>query len=129
MEITARVTADAVVNTTRSDKQVVNFTVAINDSYRPSGSNERKEITTYIRCSYWVNAAVAQYLTKGKLVELHGRPGVNAYVSREGEAKANLTFHVSNIKLHGGGTKSNNAQASATPVVPIKAETPDDLPF
>ena len=129
MEITAKVTADAVVNTTKSDKKVVNFTVAINDSYRPSGSSERKEITTYIRCSYWVNSAIAQYLTKGKLVELYGRPGVTAYVSREGEAKANLTFHVSNIKLHGGGTKSNNAQASTTPVVHIKAETPDDLPF
>lgn len=35
MEITARVTVDAVVHKVNADKEVVNFSIAINDSYKP----------------------------------------------------------------------------------------------
>ena len=40
MEITARLTGDAIVSTVKNDRQVVNFNVAINDSYKAKGSNE-----------------------------------------------------------------------------------------
>jgi single-strand DNA-binding protein len=106
---------------------VVNFSVAINDSYKAKGSNEVTKVVTYAQCDYWVNPGVAQYLTKGTLVELQGRIGVNAYTSKDGEAKATLTFHVNTIKLHGSAGVKNetpiktNAEAVAVPA--------DDLPF
>ena len=68
MEITGRVTADASVQKVNNDKQVVNFSIAINDNYKPKGSTEVKEVTTYINCSYWLNTATAQWLKKGTLV-------------------------------------------------------------
>ena len=37
MEITGRLTADAVVQKVNSEKQVVNFSIAINDNYKPNG--------------------------------------------------------------------------------------------
>ncbi len=43
MEMTARLTEDAKISITKSEKQVVNFGVAINDSYKPKGSNEVKK--------------------------------------------------------------------------------------
>ena len=43
MEITARLTADAKVNTLKDERQVVNFTIAINDSYKPKESAETKK--------------------------------------------------------------------------------------
>lgn len=46
MEITGRVTADASVQKVNNDKQVVNFSIAINDNYKPKGSTEVKEVTT-----------------------------------------------------------------------------------
>ncbi len=52
MEITGRLTADAIVNKVNNDRQVVNFSIAINDKYKPKGSTEVKEIVTYIDCSY-----------------------------------------------------------------------------
>ena len=126
MEITARLTGDAKVTTVKNDKQVVNFNVAINDSYKQKGSNEVTKIVTYVQCDYWVNPAIAQYLTKGTLVELQGRIGVNAYTGKEGDAKASLTFHVNTIKPHGRAKASDetpvvvNATATAVPA--------DDLP-
>ena len=125
MEITARLTGDAIVSTVKNDRQVVNFNVAINDSYKAKGSNEGKKIVTYAKCDYWVNPGIAQYLTKGTLVELQGRVGVNAYMGKDGSAKATLTFHVNAIKLH-GKTKSEG-ETNAVPVA--IAEETDDLPF
>ena len=127
MEMTARLTGDAKIRSLKNDKQVVNFSVAINDSYKAKGSNEVTNVVTYAQCDYWVNPGVAQYLTKGTLVELQGRIGVNAYTSKDGEAKATLTFHVNTIKLHGSAGVKNetpiktNAEAVAVPA--------DDLPF
>lgn len=132
MEIIARITGDAKVNTLKDERQVVNFNVAVNDSYKPKGSEEVKKVATYIQCSYWMNPTIAQYLTKGTLVELYGRIGASAYKALDGEPKASLTFHVNNIKLHGGGkaaNKTNNAVAPATPNANDLLEPLDDLPF
>ena len=128
----ARLTADAVVKTIKNDKKVISFNVAINDSFNPKDGTELKKVVTYVQCSYWVSTTIAPYLTKGTLVELYGRIGVNAYNNSEGEAKAALTFHVNNIKLHGGG-KANNTTKEPVGEVPIAAneltEPLDDLPF
>jgi single-strand DNA-binding protein len=70
--IVGRITKNAEINTLKNDKQVVNFSVAINDSYKTK-DGERKEQTTYYNCSYWISPNVAKYLTKGTLVELSGR--------------------------------------------------------
>ena len=102
MEIVGRLTADAVVRTVQGDKKVVGFSLAVNDSFR--SGDERKEVTSYFECSYWRNEGIAEYLTKGSLVQIYGRVGVNAYLSKSGEAKASLTFHVSEIKLFGKST-------------------------
>ena len=127
MEMTARLTGDAKISNLKNEKQVVNFNVAINDSYKAKGSNETTKIVTYVQCDYWVNPGIAQYLTKGTLVELQGRIGVNAYTGKDGEAKATLTFHVNTIKLHGSGSTKNESPAITTE--PAKEPAADDLPF
>ena len=130
MEITARVTSDAKVTTLKDEKQVVNFNVAINDSYKPKDSNEVKKVATFIQCDYWINPAIAKYLTKGTLVELYGRIGVNAYKDMQGEPKANLTFHVNNIKLHGRGKATEVENITASPLSASDIKEPlEDLPF
>jgi single-strand DNA-binding protein len=98
MTITGRTTKDAVVNTLKDERKVINFSIAINDSYKPKGG-ERTKVTTYCNCSYWITDKVAQYLKRGTLVELTGRIYVTPYVSKGGEMKASLNCHVSNIKI------------------------------
>ena len=125
MNITGRLTRDAEVRTTSQQKQVVNFSVAINDSYR-NKQGERIEQTTYFDCSYWITPNVAKILTKGSLVELSGRVTARAWTGNDGEAHAGLNFHTSQIKLHGGGKKLETVQAT---VETATKKTEDDLPF
>lgn len=130
MNIIGRLTRDAEVRTTSQDKQVVNFSVATNESYR-NRQGERVEQTTYFDCSYWISAKVATLLTKGTLVELSGRVSTRAWVSKDGEPRAALNFHTSQIKLHGGSRKTENVKATAQSENNGMAgqSTEDDLPF
>ena len=125
MNITGRLTRDAQVHTTPKDKQVVNFSVAVNDRYR-NKQGERIEQTTFFDCSYWISPKVAAILTKGTLVELTGRVSARAWTGSDGEAHAGLNFHTSQIKLHGGGNKVKDGNTLNTKQV---KETEDDLPF
>ena len=127
MEMTARLTGDLKLSTLKNEKQVINFTVAINDDYKAKGSSEITKVVTYVQCDYWVNPGIARYLTKGILVELQGRVGVNAYTGKNGDAKASITFHVNTIKLHGStGVKNTpGIEESGDAVLYVK----EDLPF
>ncbi len=127
MEIIGRVTKDAIVTKLKDERQVVNFSIALNDYYKPQGNKEVVKITTYVTCTYWINPKIAAQLTKGKLVELYGRIGVNAYNNQQGEAKATLTFHVNNIKLHGNSKVNTETSVSANPTA--ITEPVEDLPF
>ena len=129
MEISGRITKDAVTAKVSNDREVVNFSIAVNDTYRPKGSAELKKIVTYIDCSYWMGSKMAQWLKKGTLVELFGRIGLNVYNNSEGKALGSLTFHTSNIKIL---VFPKTESASAVPAVSKKnaqKDEPNDLPF
>ena len=131
MEITGRLTADATVNKIPSGSEVVNFRIAVNDSYKPKGATQPTEITTYINCAYWLSTNVAKVLQKGALVELFGRIGTNAYVNASGEAVANLNFHINNLKVLVFAKKKEETPAAgiAQTANNDKAAESDDLPF
>lgn len=64
MEINGRITKDALLSKVGKDKQVINFSIAINDSYKPKGASEMKDVVTYVNCDYWLGAGVLPYLKK-----------------------------------------------------------------
>ncbi|MBP8885848.1 MAG: single-stranded DNA-binding protein [Flavobacterium sp.] len=130
MNIIGRLTRDAEVRTTSQEKQVVNFSIAINDSYR-NKQGERIEQTSYFDCSYWISPNVAKILTKGALVELTGRASTRAWTANDGELRASLNFHTATIKLHGGGKKTDNILdiSNQEKRKVTEQETVDDLPF
>lgn len=132
MEITGRLTADATVHKVSENKEVVNFSIAINDSYKPKGSTEVKEVVTYINCSYWLNSKTAQWLKKGALVQLFGRIGLNVYSSSDGRALGSLTFHTNNLKIIVFAKKAEQSESNGTALPTnqaVHAEPKDDLPF
>ena len=126
MELVGRLTADAKVSTVKDERKVINFSIAINDSYKAKGSDEVKKITTYVNCSYWRSPGIAEYLTKGVLVEVFGRISANAWTNAQGEVKASLNFHVTGIKLHG---KGNTTIKETVPASNDIKEPLEDLPF
>ena len=127
MTITGRLTADAVVATLKDERKVVNFSVAINDSYKLKGG-ERVQVTTYCNCSYWISDKIGAYLKKGTLVELTGRIYVTPYVSKAGEAKASLNCHVGNVKFLAKGV---DVEVIGRPVAAVTNAigAGDDVPF
>lgn len=131
MNIVGRITKNAEINNLKNDKQVVNFSVAINDRYK-TRQGELREQTTYYNCSYWLSANVAKILTKGTLVELTGRASSSAWIGKDGEIKSGLNFHTSNIRVHGGGKRSDtDEQPTSQPQKSnvFAGDTDDDLPF
>ena len=134
MELTGRLTANAIVSTLKEDRQVVNFILAINDYYKPKGSSAGKQCTLFIKCSYWRGTAVAQRLLKGTVVEISGRLFTTAYISTDGEAKASLNAHCNNIKVHGRAKRevasdtTGNQEETRTNLAAITA-VEDDIPF
>ena len=131
MEITGRVTADAAVRETKTGKEVVGFSIAINDTFKSQG--ETKSITTYWECSYWLNSKVAKFLGKGTLVTLSGRAGVNPWMNKDNEPKASLTFNTDRIKFLGKSNSSGvERQDTAAEQKGDKYDDDkdeDDLPF
>jgi single-strand DNA-binding protein len=125
MELTGRLTADAKVSEVKGGKKVVNFNIAINDSYKPK-DGERVELTTYVECAYWINPKVGQYLKKGLLVQLYGRMNSRAWVNKDGEPKSSLTCNISGLKFLGASANSTYAKQGGN-----KGNPPgeDDLPF
>lgn len=117
------VTADAKVSTLKNEKQVVNFSVAINDYYKAKNSEAGIKVVTYINCSYWISIKVAERLTKGTVVEIAGRLHVNAYKNMDGEPRASLNCHVNHIKIHHSTKKNETSEKATEPVAS------DDLPF
>lgn len=128
MEIVGRLTQDAKLDTLSDERTVLHFSVAVNDSYKPKGS-ERIKIATFFNCSYWKNTGLSNYMKKGTLVELSGRVGLNAWIDSNGEAKASLTFLVNTIKLHGKPLQADTPLAGSKQTSQTKDDEPENLPF
>jgi single-strand DNA-binding protein len=124
MTIVGRLTKDAVVNVLKDEREVVNFSIAVNDYYKPK-NGEATQLTTYYNCSYWISSKVAANLKKGTLVEVSGRIYVTAYSSADGTAKASLNCHVNTIKIH-AWPKEVEVIGKAEPT---PTEDADEVPF
>ncbi len=138
MELTGRLTSDAVVKTLPDERQVVNFSIAINDYVRRKDETEGKEFTLYVSCGYWKNTAVSTRLLKGSIVEISGRMYVRAYMGTDNEPKASLHLHCNTIKVHtskglkvSGSSEATDEQPQETQIENIAAitEPAEDLPF
>ena len=124
MNIIGRITADAKVKKLKDERELVEFSVAVNRYYKPRGKEQGLTSVTFFNCSYWIGTKIAERLKKGSLVELVGGLAVNAYTDLQGNPKASLNFHVDSITIH----QTPKAE-TATPVPADITEPVDDLPF
>lgn len=127
MEITGRITRDAVLTALNGERTVINFNLAVPGGYKDS-SGAWVDRTEFIRCAYWLNSGAAKLLTKGTVVQLYGRISANVWHNSDGEAKAGLRFHTSAFKVIAGVAKKNEPAKSRQEQRATKEED-DDLPF
>ena len=131
MNISGRLTHDATVSTTTTGKEVVNFSVAVNDGYK-NRQGEWVDNTAFIECAYWLSAKPASWLKQGLYVELTGQISARAWQEGNGNLRAGLNFKSSFIKpAWGTASKTDPVQGSEKQQndSPAKEDETDDLPF
>jgi single-strand DNA-binding protein len=76
------------------------------------------------------NSQRSQTTDKRHFGRTHRQVSTRAWTGNDGEPKAGLNFHTSQIKLHGGSRKTETVQATNNNKGKVTAEqTKDDLPF
>lgn len=131
MEIIGRLTRDADLRSLPDGRQVLRFTLAVNDSYPSKGRETPVKKVCFFDCSYWRQSNLAPYLTKGSLVEVHGQLSVRAWTNAEGQAKASLQVHVNSVKLHGRTSPATRPEPTDQPTDNVKSsfQPLEDAPF
>lgn len=125
MEFTGKITSAAKTSIVKGDKEVVNFTVVLNDRYKPKGSNETKEYSTFINVAWWKGTNIAKILNKGSVVTVSGRIFPHAYADLQGNPKANINCFANEIKV----VHFKKVEAPTVPNPNELTEPLEDLPF
>lgn len=125
---TGRIGRDAEMRSTPSGKQVVNFSLAVDE--RRGGEKS----TLWISCGMWGERGqtLAQYLTKGAVVSVAGPVRVESYTSKSGEASSKLCCTVNELSLHGGNRDEQPAKVAPKPAPRAATQDEpfsDDIPF
>ncbi|MEB3189054.1 MAG: single-stranded DNA-binding protein [Snowella sp.] len=94
--IMGRATKNAEILESKEGKSYARFSVAVNEFV---GSDREQKVTYYNCLVFNRNSINAIKIQKGDLVMVDGRPDVDAYLSNEGEAKANLIVVADRFKV------------------------------
>lgn len=123
MTVTGRLGRDAELKTTQSGKKVLSFSIADDIGW---GDKKR---TQWISCALFGDRAekLAQYLTKGSMVECVGTPSARGWKKGD-EVQASIELAVSEVKLH-GGPKSDRPVADQGRATRGNDPFDDSIPF
>lgn len=118
-----------------NQNQVINFSVAVSESYINKNTNEKVTNTVWFECAKWGNnTQIAQYLKKGTQVFISGKVNNRAWQNENGELKVVNGILINNIELLGSKTqnessttKQENNTQNDNGLNPD--ETDSDLPF
>lgn len=113
---------------TPSGVPVTTFNLATNKKWT-SADGQAQEQTVWWRVQCWRKSAevAAKYVTKGKLLMVQGEQNApNAYIDRDGKARATLEVRASVLKFMGGGGKADAGVAEGGEGAPVGEE---DIPF
>lgn len=130
-----RVGADCEVRYTQQGKPVADFSVAIDQG---KNSNGDKRDALWIKAVLWEKKAeaLAQYITKGKMVAVSGPVSTEAWVDKQsGNARSKIVVTVREFTFCGGGKNEDGGQQPNTPASPPADPqnsgpiTDDDIPF
>ena len=94
-----RLTNDAETRYTQSGKCVCSFGLAVDTGF---GDNKK---TVFLNCSVWNKEALAQYLTKGKPVIVHGEYTEREWQAQDGSQRKTAEIIVREIEFQQGQPK------------------------
>lgn len=100
-QLIGRIGKDATVYNFDGGGAAINFSVAIDESYKDK-QGQKVDKTTWVECTIMVKDGGStnrvNYLKKGCIVYVEGKPVSNGYKDNEGEFKHGLKFIVTNCQ-------------------------------
>lgn len=125
--LVGRLGSDPEVKTTGSGKEVANFNIATDETFKDS-SGERQKRTTWHRLTLWDKLAgiAKEYLHKGDMVYVEGRIQNREYETSAGERKTVTEIVVDTLRM-----LSSNRTEDVKPTTKAKhaAVSAEDIPF
>ena len=105
ISVIGRLGQDATVNNVNG-KTVINFSMAYSEKFK-NQQGEDVDKTTWVSCAYWTEKLnVANYLKKGTLVYVEGKPEAKSYQNtKTNETVPQLHCRVSTIQLLSSSNK------------------------
>jgi single-strand DNA-binding protein len=94
--ILGRSTKDAEVTESKDGKKYARFSVAVNEYL---GKEKADKVTFYNVLIFNKSSEKADKIKKGDMVLVEGKPEADAYVSKDGTAKANIVVYADKWKL------------------------------
>ena len=96
---------------------VCDFSVAVTRKWKQG--DEQREETTWVKVVCWRALAeiASQYVVKGRQVMIAGRVSVDAYIDKQGEARATLELTAQDLQLLGARGDT------------VEDDTGEDAPF
>lgn len=111
LNVIGRMVADAEMMTSKNGKQFISGRFAVDDF------NNNEKTTAWFRLTIEANdrnVKLLPFLTKGKLLNVIGSEGVNAYLDKEGNPQVSRDIRVSFIDFVNGGSSGETATKSAS---------------
>lgn len=125
---------DCSVTNKEGGNTAITFDLAVTTKYL-DGNGVRNEETVYLDCTLWRKPdklKVAEYLKKGTLIEVSGRPTARGWKAKQSdEIKAGLKLRVDDLILLAGPNKKPPVDQveETTTVYTNNSTQEDDLPF
>ena len=131
-------TRDPQLNYLPSHTAVVEFSLAVNRTYKKQDGSQGKE-TCFVDCQMFGKRAevINKYLHKGDPLFIEGRLKLDSWQDKEGNKRSRLRVFVENFEFMGAGKGqgsggSSGGEAAVSDNVgqePFGGEPADDIPF
>lgn len=116
-----------------NDKNVCNFTVAVNRKFKKADGTSEEEVC-FVDCTAWGKTAevIGQHMTKGSGIFVEGRLRLDKWQTKEGEKRQRLKVEVERFEFAGsprGAEQAPDAELPRRVSKPAPAPTDEDPPF
>lgn len=97
-------TRDPVLKYLPSGTAVCEFGLAVNRTWKDSGTGERREATTFVDCKAMgrQGEVLNQYMSKGRSLFVEGRLDYRSWEAQDGSKRSKLDVFVENFQFLGG---------------------------
>ena len=124
--VDGRIGADAEKKITPNGREYITFRMAHND--KDKAGNQQ---TIWFSVTSWNQLGLAQFLTKGKAINVIGKPSFRLYETRDGKNEIGYDITATSIEFPSFGTGEGNATSKTVVAntAPSQEQAPEPAPL